>query len=429
MLTSAIIDCDPGCDDVLALLLALTAPKLDVVAYIPQFGNTDVDAAYRNILKLYGVMDAHLKACPEEIERFPAFKRHIQAKRKPLLVKGAAGPVSGAVHTAKYFHGADGLGNITTLYGDSIPLPTEESLSHLLSFDHSGRQGYKAILDILQDCPDGTVTYIALGPLTNLALALREDAALFKRKVGLVSIMGGALDVPGNTSPVAEFNVYADATAANEVFSHSSSLPIYLLPLDVTSTHLLPWSQYTSFVDPSFPSPAPASSLSPLTRFTSSFLRHTQEVMAQYGKSAMELHDPLAVYLAMHYTPSPSASGSTTSSAGPNLVQLTDEWHVEKREFVVEDTGKYTLGMCVVDRRRISTKNEKEKGRSRAEIQEELDRRENQKSEPFAQARVQVDEPQQAQSKQAKGVNVVVDTPGSDRLLKDMLRLIWGVSQ
>ena len=96
---------------------------------------------------------------------------------------------------------------------------------------------------------------------------------------------------------------------------------------------------------------------------------------------------------------------------------------------MVEDTGKYTLGMCVVDRRRISTKNEKEKGRSRAEIQEELDRRENQKSEPFAQARVQVDEPQQAQSKQAKGVNVVVDTPGSDRLLKDMLRLIWGVSQ
>ena len=108
MATPTIIDCDPGCDDVLALLLALTSHKLDVIAFIPQFGNTDVDAAYNNILKIYGVLDAQFKACPEDIERFPGFKRHLQNRKKPLLLRGAARPISGAVHTAKYFHGADG---------------------------------------------------------------------------------------------------------------------------------------------------------------------------------------------------------------------------------------------------------------------------------------------------------------------------------
>jgi hypothetical protein len=64
-------------------------------------------------------------------------------------------------------------------------------------------------LELLRKQEDGSVTYIALGPLTNLALALQADEKLVKQKVGMVSIMGGNLDVPGNTSPVAEFNVWA----------------------------------------------------------------------------------------------------------------------------------------------------------------------------------------------------------------------------
>ena len=103
MPTPTIIDCDPGCDDVLALLLALTSEELEVIAYVPQFGNTDVTAARGNILKTYGVLKKHLKEHPQDAKRFPYF-----GKTKPVIIRGANGPVCGKGHTAKYFHGADG---------------------------------------------------------------------------------------------------------------------------------------------------------------------------------------------------------------------------------------------------------------------------------------------------------------------------------
>lgn len=97
-----------------------------------------------------------------------------------------------------------GLGDITNTH-PSIEQPTFASLSHLVTEPSEDT----TILSVLAGQPDGSVNYIALGPLTNLALALKADEALFKRKVKRVTIMGGALDVPGNTSPTAEFNIYA----------------------------------------------------------------------------------------------------------------------------------------------------------------------------------------------------------------------------
>lgn len=102
-----------------------------------------------------------------------------------------------------------GLGDITDKHAHEIPLPSLDDLAHLLDFASTTKTGYEHTLDLLRKQEDGSVTYIALGPLTNLALALRADEKLVKQKVGMVSIMGGNLDVPGNTSPVAEFNVWA----------------------------------------------------------------------------------------------------------------------------------------------------------------------------------------------------------------------------
>lgn len=100
----AIIDCDPGVDDALAILLALTDPKSEILAYVPQFGNTSLDNAYNNILKIYGVLDRHVTEHDPEMERFPALKQ----EKKPLLIRGAAGPLDGPGHSAAYFHGKDG---------------------------------------------------------------------------------------------------------------------------------------------------------------------------------------------------------------------------------------------------------------------------------------------------------------------------------
>ena len=132
----------------------------------------------------------------------------------------------------------EGLGGINEDYPD-IPTPSEEERSDVLSIDTSGKSGHEAVLDLLERQEDASVTYIALGPLTNLALAIRTNADLFRRKVAVVSIMGGALDVPGNTTPVAEFNVYA--VSSHECFVIAQLIGYYrtLLQLSRCSRQLL----------------------------------------------------------------------------------------------------------------------------------------------------------------------------------------------
>lgn len=102
-----------------------------------------------------------------------------------------------------------GLGDISEKHVHDIPQPSHDDVSHLLDFASTSKSGVEHTLELLRQQDDQSVTYIALGPLTNLALALKADEKLVKQKVGMVSIMGGNLDVPGNTSPVAEFNVWA----------------------------------------------------------------------------------------------------------------------------------------------------------------------------------------------------------------------------
>ena len=217
----------------------------------------------------------------------------------------------------------------------------------------TNRSGVDVALDVLRSRPPRSVTYIALGPLTNLALMMRKDSKLVTERIGRIVCMGGALDVPGNTGPMAEctsilfhckffkdskgylVNFFADPYAVKELLISTplhQGLPLnrfVLLPLDITTPHELPFPEYKRVVDTAFCNsslPSVPLNKSPLTHFTSSFLERTRENMLQFGKDAMELHDVVAVWCAIENPP--------LLDAAPMV--LAPDWQGCKRIFDIE---------------------------------------------------------------------------------------------
>jgi len=192
------IDCDVGVDDALALILAFHSPELDVKAVIGVNGNVSLEQVFENIQKVLSL---------------------IQPKNKPLIAKGANQPLKGKPVYAHSVHGQDGLGGARMDRGggkewwQSYPEPAD-----------------KLITKTARQYPD-EITLIAVGPLTNLALAIQRDLDAI-RKLKEIVIMGGAVRTGGNITPHAEFNIFSDPLAASIVFG--SELPITLVPLDVT---------------------------------------------------------------------------------------------------------------------------------------------------------------------------------------------------
>lgn len=130
--------------------------------------------------------------------------------------------------------------------------------------------------------------------------------------------MGGAVDHPGNTSPTAEFNTYADPFSAEVIFSAGLS-NLYLFPLDITSTLTLPFNMYKSLVDPAFEgthAPSCPNNKSPLTHFTTAFLEKVVETMKRYGGDAMELHDPAVVWALVDWARHRQVSACGSPMAG-----------------------------------------------------------------------------------------------------------------
>jgi inosine-uridine nucleoside N-ribohydrolase len=189
-----IIDTDPGIDDAVAILLALASPELDVEAIVAVAGNGPLSVTERNtraICELAGRPDLAVYAgCPR--------------------------PLRGDAITAVYFHGEHGLGTV------ALPPPTMQ-----LQTQH----GVSFLTDRLQATAPDSVTWCALGPLTNVATALVQAPDIIAGVAELV-LMGGASRALGNTSPAAEFNILADPHAASIVFD--SGMPITMLPLDLT---------------------------------------------------------------------------------------------------------------------------------------------------------------------------------------------------
>ncbi len=189
-----IIDCDPGIDDSLALLLALQSKELNVLGITIVSGNVPASIGAQNALKVL-----------ELVDRLDI----------PVYI-GAEEPLEVPFVSAQDTHGEDGLGD------SQIPFVTSsQAKANAVSF----------IKDTLKQNPETTV--LALGPLTNIALALKEDPDCFA-KVSRFIVMGGSYLSHGNCSPVAEFNFWCDPDAAKFVFSQNLPIPIEMVGLDVT---------------------------------------------------------------------------------------------------------------------------------------------------------------------------------------------------
>ena len=194
---TVIIDTDPGIDDAMALLYLHASPSIEIAAITTVFGNAGVDVTTRNACYLaarFGI-DAPIFAGAE----------------KPLQGR----PLDFPVHV----HGANGLGGIV--------VPDE------LSRAAAPGAAHERIVEIIRKSP-GCITVLTVGPLTNLALALRQDPGI-AQLVRKVVVMGGAFGWGarrGNVSPVAEANVRCDPQAADEVFT--AAWPLTVVGLDVT---------------------------------------------------------------------------------------------------------------------------------------------------------------------------------------------------
>ncbi len=189
-----IIDTDPGQDDAVAILLALGSAELDVVGITAVAGNVPLSLTETNTRKI----------C--ELAGRPDIR----------VFSGAVRPLVRPLVTAEHVHGKTGLD------GPVLPDPIMKLQSqHAVDF----------IVETLMNEEAGTVTLCALGPLTNLALALIREPRIAPRIKEIV-LMGGGFFEGGNITPTAEFNIYVDPHAAEVVFG--SGAPIVVMPLDVT---------------------------------------------------------------------------------------------------------------------------------------------------------------------------------------------------
>jgi inosine-uridine nucleoside N-ribohydrolase len=266
---------DTGVDDALALALAVRHPAIQIDAVVTSWGNVGLDLVNANTLK---VLD------------------WLGAGDVPVL-SGPSAPFLGEPIDASHWHGRDGLG------GATLP-PTTRSVSP---------GGVEAAIARIEAAP-GQISLVCTGPLTALALMARGDPRVVDR-VKEVVLMGGAAQLPGNTTPVAEFNVYADPEAAAVVFDQT--WPLTMVGLDVTNRVTL--------------SADDAAALANLNSSEAVLVREvTRHFFEHLHHPSMALHDPLAVAVAVD----PSLVDTV---AGP--VQ-------------VETRGQLTRGQTVVDLRR-----------------------------------------------------------------------------
>ena len=251
MKKKVIIDCDVGVDDALALILAFHSPELEVKGVTAVNGNVPLERVLINLQKVLTL---------------------IQPQQRPIIAKGADHPLRGEPRYSHSVHGEDGLGEAR--------INQQEGEEWWQIFP--GRAD-ELITRMARQYP-GEIILIAVGPLTNLALALQEDPQGM-RQIKEVVVMGGAVRVPGNVTPFAEFNIYVDPLAAERVFE--SRLPIILVPLDVT---------HQVFLSPRLIEGRVRSLHNLFSHFVVEATGYNvQEGKFRAGAGVFHLHDPLAV--------------------------------------------------------------------------------------------------------------------------------------
>jgi inosine-uridine nucleoside N-ribohydrolase len=192
MKQKVILDCDPGHDDALAILLAAHHPALELLAITTVAGNQSVEKTSLNALKVCSLA---------QLEHIP-------------VARGMSQPLLRSVHYAADIHGESGLD------GPALPKP---------SFALFPIHAVDLLIDLLLNSA-GDIILIPTGPLTNIAVAMRREPAIIP-KIRAISLMGGAIGV-GNVTPASEFNIWADPEAAAIVFA--CGRPITMVPLEVT---------------------------------------------------------------------------------------------------------------------------------------------------------------------------------------------------
>jgi purine nucleosidase len=252
MATKIILDCDPGHDDAIAMMLAWGSPAIDLVAVTTVHGNQTIEKVTRNALAVARV--AGITGVP--------------------FAAGAHRPLVRVPEVAAAIHGESGLD------GPTLPSP---------AFEPDARHAVDLIIDGVMAAPAGTITLVPTGALTNIALAVRKEPRIAGR-VKEVVLMGGGYH-GGNWSAASEFNIAIDPEAAHIVFNESWKLT--MVGLDLTHQALATPDVVAAIaaVDT-----APARFVGELLEFFGTTYLETQ------GFEHPPVHDPCAVALVIDPT-------------------------------------------------------------------------------------------------------------------------------
>ncbi len=267
-----IMDVDTGVDDAAAIALAVRLPQLELLGVTTVAGNVNVDRTTDNSLRVLQAVGS---------SSIPVYR-------------GMSRPLARSYNDASLYHGESGL-------GDAVLPDATTSEASVTAPEY--------IVQAARARP-GEVTLVAVAPLTNIAVALGLEPSL-PRLLKRVVIMGGAFRCPGNTTPFAEYNIWADPEAAAIVAN--SQLPVTFIPLDVTHRAAFSKERWERLEDHN----------SGDARLIYSLLRRT---FATRGRPEFPLHDPLAVGVA----------------AFPGLVS-TETWSVTVETGIGETSGRTVM--------------------------------------------------------------------------------------
>ena len=279
-----IIDTDAGVDDAQAILLALSQPDVDVLAITTLTGNVHIRQVNPNVLTILQVMN-------RDVPVYAGFDR----------------PLIHAWEDAAEFHGGDGLGN----YRDRPALTREIEDEHAVL----------ALLRLSREYP-GELTLIALGPLTNIAAAVRLDPD-FPARIKQFVFMGGTIAAHGNTPNLtAEYNIYTDPEAAH--ITLAAFPESIMLSWETTLAHGFVWDKFNALC-----------AIDTVNgRFFKAISQETAvRLQTTYRRPAYLLPDPLAMAITLR----------------PELIQESGKYFV-----TVELTGQHTRGQTVIDYNDIS---------------------------------------------------------------------------
>lgn len=364
-----IFDTDPGVDDTLAMLLALasSAEEIELVMISVTYGNVTLRRCLKNVVAMFYVLEKEMEwrktnGKPQGYESLRAYR--------PIVALGPEHALEEEILREDGFHGLDGLHGVheaqpqlnpddewQALFEESSLPPYSEQASYHKYFTPSKMPAHKAILQLLKEEPVDTITICAVGPMTNLALAAAEDTEAFLR-AREICVMGGAVEVPGNITPLAEFNTYADAIATARVFALTSAVPsstmpvvpqtlarleaypvqlsrrlnLSLFPLDITNPHLLMKTFFFKTITPYVEQESPLALW--LNHIIGAIYRRMEKFIPADREAGLPLHDPLTIWY--------------------NITRDSFPWKLAANapeDIRVETSGQWTHGMHILDRR------------------------------------------------------------------------------